>query len=461
MSTPLPWPAQSTPLRAWSTVVVLTLAFILSMVDRLVLAVLLEPLKRDLQLTDVELALLHGTAFAVFYSVVGLPLAWLADRWSRQRIIVLGMVLWSATTILAGYSRSFLQLFACRMGVGLGEAALTPAAHSIFADLFPRDRLSRAIGVYMTGGVLGSGIALLAGSALLRYFEAQPDALGWMLPGLAAWQKTLVAVGAPGLLLAILVHVVVRDPRRQIALRTPDAASTQVASTTQGTPGLWHHLRREPRPFVAVTLGYTFVTVYAYSLTTWTSSFLVRVYDLPAADAGALFGLLMLTAGVTGPLAAGALSDRMLKRGHALAPLRVMAIGLALLPVPTALAFLSPALAYSVAGLCVSILLFTGLLTTGPAAIQLIAPPDFRASASALSLLVSNTVGLGLGPLAVAIGADYVFTGKAGLAMALCVVLIAAAVLGLMATRLAPAKGVATPVDAVPAPTATTPWRSQ
>ncbi|MGH8240091.1 MAG: MFS transporter, partial [Steroidobacteraceae bacterium] len=314
-SSRLPWPAGSTPLRAWITVVVLTLAFILSFIDRLVLAVLLEPLKLDLQLTDVQLALLHGTAFAVFYSIVGLPLAWLADRWSRQRIIVLGMLLWSATTVLAGYSRSFPQLFICRMGVGLGEAALTPAAHSIFAELFPRDRLSRAIGVYMTGGILGSGIALLLGGMLLRYFEAQPEAFEWALAGLVAWQKTLVSVGVPGLLLAILVYAVVRDPRTERALRAADAASKP------GDTSLWQHIRRNPRPYAAVLLGYMFVAVYSFSFFTWTASFLVRRYELAPADAGALFGILMLTAGVVGPTASGMFSDRMRARGHALAPL--------------------------------------------------------------------------------------------------------------------------------------------
>lgn len=466
MSAPLPWPQRSTPLRAWSAVVVLTLAYILSFVDRLVLAVLIEPLKRDLLLTDVQIALLHGTAFAVFYSIVGVPVAWLADRWSRKRIIVLGMLLWSATTALAGYCRSFPQLFACRMGVGLGEAALTPAAYSLFSDLFPRDRLARAIGVYMTGGVLGSGIALLVVGALLGHFEAHPEALAWALPGLAPWQKTLVMVGVPGLLFAILVQAVVRDPRGT-ALRSADRASARVASSQvagaqieseTGSSGLWRHLRSEPRPFAAATLGYAFLTVYAYSFVTWTSSFLVRSFNLPAADAGALVGLLMLTAGIAGPTAGGMLCDRMLKRGHALAPLHIMAIGFALLPVPTAVAFLSPALAYSVAGLCVSVLIFSGLLTTGPAAIQLIAPPAHRASAAAVSLLVSNIVGLGLGPLSVALCTDYLFPGPTGLAMALSVVLIAAALLGLLSTRLAPRaargdKAAAAPVAAASAAT--------
>ena len=156
----------------WYVVLVCMLAYIFSFVDRQILALMIEPIKRDLDLSDTQFSLLHGLAFSLFYAFMGIPIALLADRYSRPRIIAIGVAFWSLATAVCGLSRNFAQMFLARIGVGVGEAALSPATYSMLSDMFPRDRLGRAVGVYSIGSFIGGGLAFLIGGYVINLLKA-------------------------------------------------------------------------------------------------------------------------------------------------------------------------------------------------------------------------------------------------------------------------------------------------
>jgi MFS family permease len=205
LSHPTPWPS---PLRAWYAVAVLVLAFVFSFIDRIVIALLVEPIKADLGISDFDIGLLQGFAFAIFYALLGIPIGRLSDRISRRGIIATGIAVWSLMTAACGLARSFFGLFLARVGVGVGEATLSPAAYSMISDYFPREKLGRALGVYQSGAMLGAGIAFLVGGAAVQLLSAYDGQVLPVLGPVRMWQLAFFAVGLPGLLIALLMLTV-------------------------------------------------------------------------------------------------------------------------------------------------------------------------------------------------------------------------------------------------------------
>lgn len=204
---------------AWFAVAALMIAYTSSFIDRQILTLLVEPIRADLIISDTQFSLLAGIAFSLFYTVMGIPLARLADRGSRRRIIFWGIVVWRVMTVACGLANSFWALFAARIGVGIGEAALSPAAYSMISDYFSHKRRARTLAVYSMGPYLGAGLALMIGGAVIDVI-ARAGAMQLPIVGeLAAWQQTFVLVGAPGLLIAAL-FIVVREPPRQGVVRS-------------------------------------------------------------------------------------------------------------------------------------------------------------------------------------------------------------------------------------------------
>jgi MFS family permease len=202
---------------AWYMVAVLMLCYTLSYADRQILAFLAGPLKHDLQINDTEFGVLQGLVFAVFYTLFGVPLGMVADRFSRRNLIALGVFLWSLTTSLSSIARSFGSLAAARMGVGIGEATLSPSAFSMIADSFPKERLSSALSIYTMGIQLGSGLALIIGGTVAQAVSQLPPVELPIAGAIAAWRVTFLIVGAPGLLVALLL-LSVREPARRSLL---------------------------------------------------------------------------------------------------------------------------------------------------------------------------------------------------------------------------------------------------
>lgn len=415
--------ALTRPIRgAWWTLALLTIAYVLSFVDRLVVSVLVEPLKADLNLSDVQISLIQGAAFAVFYAIMGVPLGRMADLFSRRALITVGIVVWSIATVTCGLVSSFGALFAARVLVGIGEAALSPAAYSLFADSFPRDRLARVIGIYTSGAVAGSGIALLAGSAVLAAFTAR-GVMQWPLLGeLAPWQSTFVTVGLPGLAIAALVAFTAVEPRR-----APRDMSPPVSEVLR-----W--IGQARTAYVLVFTTWALNSVVGYGYVNWAPVYLVREFGLTPSNAGMSFGLVMLSAGSIGPIVGGVICDRLTRRGDLAAPMRVNLTGFTVLAVIGLFAFSSESLQITLALMAVITFCFTALLSLGPVAIQLMTPGPMRGQMSAVNLMIGNMLGLGLGPLLSASFARIFYEGNIGSGIATTIVTASAcgAVLALM-----------------------------
>lgn len=384
------------PLRAWLAVLVLSTCYVFSLLDRLIISLLVEPMKHSLSLSDVQIGLLQGSAFAIFYATMGVPLGRLADRVNRRNLIAWSIAFWGLCTAASGLARGFVGLLAARVGVGAGEAALTPAAYSIIGDSFKGDRLGRAMGVYTVGGAIGSGIALLIGGATYRQLETLGPV---MVPGIGSlepWQATLVVVGLPGLLLALVVRLFVFEPAR--ATMTTASNFATVLSM----------IRDKARFYVPVFAAYAAIGGLAYGFVSWTPAFLARAFSLGPADVGARFGPVMLVAGLLGPLVAGTAADRLHARHGVRAPFIVMKVFLALLVVASLVAFRADDVAGALLGCGVVGFLAMGLLGLPPLALQLVTPSHMRGQIAGVNLMLGNLLGLGLGPLGVALVAEHV-----------------------------------------------------
>lgn len=402
--------------RAWFAVAVFTLAYVVSIVDRQVLTLLVEPVQRDLQLNDTAFGVLHGVAFGLFYALVGLPIARLADRANRRNLILAGVFLWSLATAACGLARSFVTLFLARMGVGVGEAALTPAVLSILADVFPRDRLATPVSLYTMGAFWGTGLAYLLGAAVVGLIAQEPLATVPVIGSLPSWQLTFFVVSFPGLLLLPLI-LAVPEPRRREILPEANVASG-IGSEAYTTALTAAHRRA----LFALYAGFSLLVLVTTTTFAWTPALFGRRFGWSAADIGYAFGLVLLVAGTAGIALGGALTDRLVRRGRADAPVR---IGVASFLVLTVLVVLVP----NASGASAALLGYVPLLFVlafpagaGMAAIQLIVPNRQRARMAARFILSSNLTAMLLGPPLVGLCTDFLFVDPLAIGAALSLV---------------------------------------
>ena len=399
------------PAYGWYVTLVLLLGFTFSFVDRQVLNLLVEPIRKDLGISDTRISFLQGFAFALTYVLASIPIGRMVDRFNRVRIMIWGVLVWSATTIACGLSRNYTQLLFARMGVGAGEATLSPAAWSVLADYFHPDRLARPISVYLMGPYIGAGIAMIAGAEVLDFTREVSTVSVPLLGELAPWQFTFIAVGLPGVLIAALIATVrepVRTGRRDAGLVVP--AWRDVLA--------W--MRANRRIYVALHLGVPFIVVMLYGLQSWTPTILVRVYGWDLADAGRYYGLIALITGsggvLTGPVVARWLERRQ-PRGDAALRVAMLGAAMATLFLVT-LGFQSQAsLALAcIAGASFSVTLPLALITS---AMQQVTPNEMRGVVNGAYVVTTNVIGLALGPTLVAACTDYVFGDPAAVAQSL------------------------------------------
>lgn len=439
-----PWPSA---VQGWYAVAVLTLAYVFSFVDRTILALLVDPIKADLGLSDTQIGLLHGFAFAVFYTLMGLPIGWLADRKRRNLIIAGGILVWSLMTAACGLARSFLQLVLARVGVGIGEAALSPPAYSMIADYFPPNRLGRPLGVYSAGVFLGVALAFIVGGTVVQYFSNQPPVVLPVVGQLVAWQLAFFIVGIPGIAVAALMLTVREPPRRG----APAADSSHFRNLL---PWLKKHLGAlGTHMFGFAILGMPIQATFA-----WAPTFFIRRFEFSPSEVGWTLGLLALIFGAGGMVAGGWLTDRFKSRGFSDAAMRVGLIGgLATAPFalsagladsPTvALVLLAPLIFFTCCG-----------LGAAPTALQLITPNRYRAQVSAIYLLILNLLATGAAPWLTAVATDYLFRDPIAVGQSLAVVGTAAplSVLIFMVGMPAFRRAAAAPLDEQPERTVST-----
>jgi len=388
----------------WYVVVICMLAYVFSFIDRQVLALMIEPIKRDLQLTDTQFSLLHGFAFSLFYAVMGMPIAYLADRFARPRIIATGIALWSIATAACGLSQSFVHMFVSRMSVGVGEAALSPGTYSMLADFFPKEKMGRAIGIYSLGSFIGGGIAFLVGGYVIALLKHASVFTLPIIGELRAWQVTFFIVGLPGLLVAFLFMLTVRDPARKGLAQ--DGAG-QVKRVAMGDA--LRFIASHRKTFFCHYIGFSFYAMGLYCLMSWTPAFYMRRFGLSPVETGYMLGIVMLVANTTGVFCGGWLNDWLLRRGRSDAPMRAAWIGAACMFVPAIAFTQTTSLGASLAWLVAAMFFASFPLPTSAAAMQALAPNQMRAQVSAMFLLVSNLIGLGLGTTLVAVITDKVF----------------------------------------------------
>ncbi|MDB5692838.1 MAG: transporter [Alphaproteobacteria bacterium] len=354
---------------------ILLLAYIFNFIDRQIVGVLAIPIKKELALSDTQLSLMGGLAFALFYSGIAIPVAWLADRKSRVKIIAAAVGLWSVFTAACGLAGNFWQLFLARMGVGIGEAGGVAPSYALVSDFFPPERRGRALAIFSLGIPIGSALGVFFG--------------GWIGSHLD-WRSAFFIVGSAGIPAALLVRFGISEPVRggfDAGARAGDAAPPFriVAATLARKPSFW-----------LLSLGAASGSILGYGLIFWLPSFFTRSFHLPLAQVGTFYGSIVLVGGVAGTLLGGWLGDRLGAKNEA---------AYALVP---AVAFLIAAPAYAAGVFAPSLplawILFVipqmlGLAWLGPiiAAVQHIVPPNMRATASASFLFINNLIGIGFG----------------------------------------------------------------
>lgn len=394
--------------------IVLLLAYILSFIDRNVMAVLIGPIREQFNISDFQYSLLHGFAFSMFYIVLGLPIARLADRRSRKWIITVGVLLWSIMTCLCGLTKSFASLFVARIGVGVGEAALSPPAYSLLADYFTPEKLPRAMAIYTLGITLGGGLAYIIGAAVYQYFEAAGGVTLPLVGHIQAWQMTFIAVGAPGLFIAGLLSLM-REPDRPAD--KPDANPTDSLSPSLNEVA--QQLKSHWRAYLGLIGSMSMLAILGYGTMAWFPEFMIRTFDADRAAVGSQFGMLFIVAGSLGTLAGGWSVKPLADRGFSDAPLRVILICALLWLVPATTGPLSSSPTLALLAAAPIIFFLNAYFGVGIAGVQLITPPRMRAQISALMLFSTNLFGLAFGPSAVALMTDFVFGDDLALRYAL------------------------------------------
>jgi len=413
------WP---NPAYAWCVVGLLMLAFTSSFIDRQILTLLVGPIRADLGISDTQFSLLVGLAFSLFYAFWGLPLAYAADRYSRRWIIAIGVFFWSLMTIASGLADSYWHLFLARMGVGIGEATLTPAAASLIADYFSRERRGRAMAVYATGVYWGSGLALLTGGAVLNLIAAMPSLSSSIFAGFQPWQMVFFLVGAPGFVIAALM-LLIREPVRR-------GAGVPVEGEAGAQPKLVPFLRDNARTILTMFLGFSFLGVVVIGYLTWIPAIFMRKFAWAAEDVGFAFGLVVMFFGTGGILAGGWLSDRLIKLGRTDAPMRAGLYG-GIATIPFAIAApLMPSAELVLAVAAVALFLATSTQALPVIAIQLMSPNALRARLASIYFLFGSILIFTAGPSIVAAVTDFVFRDDRAVSASLAVVCAVAAPLG-------------------------------
>lgn len=365
-----------------TTLTLLVLAYTLSMCDRMILSILFPDIKAEFGLSDTQLGLLGGISFALFYATMGLPIARLSDQYSRKWIIIISLIVFSVMTAFSGMAAGFISLLLLRIGVGIGEAGVNPASHSIIADYFPPQRRAFAMAILMLGGSFGMMLGFVGGGFVTEAY---------------GWRVALVSVGLPGLLLAVVMARLLREPGRgtyETETPPPPPPIRTTAVTMWSNPAMRH-----------LIAGGVVAGLAGYGFTQWLPTFFIRAHDLSQSETGLLMAGVFGILGAIGALAAGKAFDHMSRRGfqHGIRMLAVVPfftmpffiMGLQADNLSTAiLLFIIPA--------------FAGNYVIGPsiAMVQTLAPVNMRAVSSAIKMLFLNLIGMGLGPLLVGVLSD-------------------------------------------------------
>jgi MFS family permease len=415
-----PWPNRH---HAWLVVIVLYLGAVLSLMDRQIISLLVGDIKLDLGLTDFEIGLLQGPPFGIFYALMSIPIALMADRGNRRNIIVAGMTFWSLATAACGLASNFWHLFIARIGVGTGEATLSPCAYSMISDYFERRLLPMAMAVFTMGNLSGVGLAMIIGGGVIVWAHELGEIVLPVIGTLAPWQLSFFIIGLPGVLLALLVWSL-KEPVRRGASKPEDAT----------LKAFFAFVRSHGRTFATLFASFTMLVLVAYGNFAWVPSYFMRTWGWSIAEAGSVYGLIVATFGTAGALLGGWLASHLAMRGHTDAPYRAtLYMSLPLAPLAAVIFWWSPngwwaAFWYAPYQICSAAP--AGLAA---AAMMTITPNAMRAKIGSAYLFCSNFVGLSLGAAIVGYLTTHVFADDARIGDSLLIVNIIGAPLACLA----------------------------
>jgi MFS family permease len=400
-----PWPA---PVTAWGMVAALLVAYILSFADRQILALLVGPIKGDLNLSDTQFSLLAGLAFALFFTFMGLPLGRVADRARRSAIVAGGTFAGGLAALFCGLSSSFGQLFAARAFAGTADAALGPSAFSVLADLFPPARRARAFSVYSLGIYIGLGLAFGLGGLVVGAVAQNPSVALPLIGEVRSWQAVFIVIALPALVLAPLFLLLPEPARRGRAAEQPlpVKATARYVWARRGLYAPWF-------------IGFGIIVLANFATLAWTPELFIRRFGTSPRDAGVSIGLMMAACGAAGVLAGGWYADWLHRRGRS--------DGVLIAGILACLGGLLPGVAFplapdeATARLLLAPVFFFGAFASGaaPSAIGAVTPNEMRGQVSALYLMVINLLGIGLGPTLPALFTDFLFADEARLGWSL------------------------------------------
>lgn len=397
------WHSGGSSLRiAWYAALILAAANALAFVDRQVLALLVPPIEADLHISDTKMSLLLGLSFTVLQALAGLPLGRLADSSNRRNIAAVAVFVWSVMTGLCGLAGGYWSMFAARIGIGAAEAGLTPSAHSMLADLFPRERLPAAMGLYSMGIYVGNGLALLAGGWIFNMAVQS----GVMFGAPFGWRGVFLVLGVSGMLFAALLMTVREPHRRQVPIPVPVRVPLHL---------VWQQLRTYRGAYTGIFAGFCVMIMVGVGTGAWIPTFFVRRFGWTLAEVGAYYGSAVLVSGTAGAWCGGLFAGVLRRRGWADANLRASLFGFMML-VPFAVAYPLVSNPFVAVALVAGYNFFAGFpFGGGYAAIQEITPGRMRGQVAALFALLVNIIGQGAGPTLVALFTNYLFEDEQAL----------------------------------------------
>lgn len=413
----------------WAVTLILSACYLVATWDRVVIVLVIDPIKADLGLTDVEISLALGMAFAILCAPLGLLLGRLADSASRRNVLATGMMIWGLATVACGLARNFWQLLFARVAVGTGEGALAPCSYSIIADYFPAKGLARPVSLVFMGAILGPGLGLVFGAELVGIADRVGPMEVPFYGELARWQLVLIGSALPGLLLAAIVWMFVREPVRKFR---ENAVDSQAAASFRQ---VLDQFRRNWRIYATLFLGSGALSLYFNALLTWAPSFFIRVHGWSAQQTGMWLGMIIATCGSSGALFGGWLAAYLDRRGRSDAMVLTMLLTAAAAALPAVAATIVNDDVLSMTLIGAVVFAVMAFFAVPPAAIQLATPNRMRGQVSALYIIMHNLVGIGTGPVLVALLNDVVFqngarVGHSLAALAAIAAPVALAVLG-------------------------------
>jgi MFS family permease len=383
---------------AWWVVIVLALCLTLSLADRLIMALMIGAIKRDLDLTDTEISLLQGLAFSLLYVFAGLPLGRFADSRSRRGLAAASVIAWSAMTGACGLSKSFGQLFVARLGVGVGEAGLSPAAVSLVCDYFPPRQRSRPLAFLSVGSTAGAGLALMFGGLMVHAIGASEHLSLPVLGEVSGWQAVFLVLGCAGILFGA-IFLTIREPERQERSTLPKVPVAAVAG----------FIRQRGRYFIAQLLGPSFSVYTLIAFHSWMPTLLIRRFHWTAAKTGIAYGACIGIAGLCGIVFGGWLAQRRTQAGDLSAPLTIATVASLLAAAPLLIAPLMPNPFFVLFFVSTGLALIVIPSALGPAMLQSVCPNEMRGQLFSVYLLVMSSIAYILGPLSVAWTTDHIF----------------------------------------------------